>query len=42
MDMSWPSRRKIWQEHGALEFRECAGDDLNVEDGDTFPRTVEA
>ncbi len=19
---------KIWREHGALEFRECAGDDL--------------
>ncbi len=21
---------KIWWEHGALEFRECVGDDLNV------------
>lgn len=21
---------KIWREHGALEVRECAGDDLNV------------
>ena len=21
---------KIWLEHGALEYRECAGDDLNV------------
>jgi uncharacterized protein YbaA (DUF1428 family) len=21
---------KIWREHGALEYRECAGDDLNV------------
>ena len=24
---------KIWREHGALEFRECAGDDLNVKFG---------
>jgi uncharacterized protein YbaA (DUF1428 family) len=22
---------EIWREHGALEFRECVGDDLNVE-----------
>lgn len=29
---------KIWREHGALEFRECAGDDLNVEIGVPFPR----
>jgi uncharacterized protein YbaA (DUF1428 family) len=21
---------KIWRDHGALEFRECAGDDLNI------------
>jgi uncharacterized protein YbaA (DUF1428 family) len=21
---------KIWLEHGGLEYRECAGDDLNV------------
>ena len=33
---------KIWREHGALEFRECAGDDLNVEMGVPFPRLVEA
>jgi len=29
---------KIWREHGALEFRECAGDDLNVKMGVPFPR----
>jgi uncharacterized protein YbaA (DUF1428 family) len=33
---------KIWREHGALEFRECAGDDLSVKMGVPFPRTVEA
>lgn len=21
---------KVWKEHGALEYRECAGDDLNI------------
>ncbi len=31
---------KIWREHGALEYRECAGDDLNVKFGVSFPRTV--
>lgn len=29
---------KIWREHGALEFRECAGDDLDVKMGVPFPR----
>jgi uncharacterized protein YbaA (DUF1428 family) len=31
---------KIWREHGALEFRECAGDDLNVSMGVPFPRQL--
>ena len=31
---------KIWREHGALEFRECAGDDLKVKGVVTFPRMV--
>ena len=30
---------KIWQDHGALEFRECVGDDLNVKMAIPFPRT---
>ena len=29
---------KIWREHGALEYRECVGDDLNVKIGLPFPR----
>jgi len=29
---------KVWREHGALEYRECAGDDLNVKFGVPFPR----
>lgn len=29
---------KIWREHGALEYRECAGDDLNTPFGLTFPK----
>lgn len=31
---------KIWREHGALEYRECVGDDLNVNMGLPFPRTL--
>ena len=29
---------KIWREHGALEYRECAGDDLAVKCGLPFPK----
>jgi uncharacterized protein YbaA (DUF1428 family) len=29
---------KIWREYGALEFRECVGDDLKVKMGLPFPR----
>ncbi len=31
---------KIWREHGALEYRECVGDDLKIKDMVPFPRTV--
>ena len=31
---------KIWREHGALEYRECAGDDLSVKFGTPFPRQI--
>jgi uncharacterized protein YbaA (DUF1428 family) len=27
---------RIWKEHGALEFRECVGDDLEVKDQASF------
>ena len=29
---------KVWKEHGALEYRECAGDDLAVKFGVPFPK----
>ena len=29
---------KIWRDHGALEYRECSGDDLDVKMGVPFPR----
>ncbi len=29
---------KIWRDHGALEYRECVGDDLKVKMGVPFPR----
>lgn len=31
---------KIWREHGALDYKECVGDDLNVKMGVPFPRQV--
>ena len=33
---------KIWREHGALEFRECVGDDLETGMAASFPRTIKA
>lgn len=33
---------KIWREHGALEYRECAGDDLNNKFGVSFPAGIKA
>ncbi|MDB6108499.1 MAG: signal recognition particle [Pedosphaera sp.] len=30
----------IWREHGALEYRECVGDDLDVKFGLPFPRGI--
>jgi uncharacterized protein YbaA (DUF1428 family) len=31
---------KLWIEHGALEFRECAADDVKVGKLTSFPRSV--
>jgi uncharacterized protein YbaA (DUF1428 family) len=31
---------KVWRDHGALEFRECVGDDLNIKMGLSFPRGI--
>ncbi len=31
---------KVWRDHGALEYRECVGDDLNVKMGAPFPRSL--
>jgi uncharacterized protein YbaA (DUF1428 family) len=31
---------RIWQEHGALEYRECVGEDLDVKMGRPFPRQL--
>jgi uncharacterized protein YbaA (DUF1428 family) len=32
------SAGKVWRQHGALEYRECVGDDLRVKMGVPFPR----
>jgi uncharacterized protein YbaA (DUF1428 family) len=31
---------KIWKEHGALEYRECVGDDLDIKMGLPFPKGI--
>jgi uncharacterized protein YbaA (DUF1428 family) len=31
---------KVWRDHGALEYRECIGDDLNTKWGINFPRLI--
>ena len=31
---------KVWREHGALEFRECAADDVKWGKRTSFPRSV--
>jgi uncharacterized protein YbaA (DUF1428 family) len=31
---------RIWRSHGALEYRECVGDDLNLPCGVPFPRLL--
>lgn len=31
---------KVWREHGALDFRECVGDDLKSKYGVPFPRLM--
>jgi uncharacterized protein YbaA (DUF1428 family) len=33
---------KIWRDHGALEYKECIGDDLNVKFGMPFPRGIKS
>ena len=31
---------KVWRDHGALDYKECVGDDLNVKMGMPFPRGI--
>ncbi len=31
---------KVWREHGAVEFRECVGDDLKIKGVVPFPRRI--
>jgi uncharacterized protein YbaA (DUF1428 family) len=33
---------RVWRDHGALEYRECVGDDLKVKWGKTFPSRFKA
>jgi uncharacterized protein YbaA (DUF1428 family) len=31
---------KVWREHGALDYKECAGDDLAVQCGLPYPKLM--
>jgi uncharacterized protein YbaA (DUF1428 family) len=31
---------RVWRDHGALQFRECVGDDLSIRMGMPFPRGI--
>lgn len=31
---------KVWREHGALDYKECVGEDLKVKFGLPFPRVM--
>ena len=33
---------KIWREHGALDYRECVGDDMEAKDMVAFPKMAKA
>jgi uncharacterized protein YbaA (DUF1428 family) len=33
---------EVWRDHGALDYKECVGDDLNVKMGLPFPRGIKA
>lgn len=32
---------KVWQEHGALDYKECVGDDLSTHCGLPFPKLAQ-
>ena|SRR5919106_3831995 len=31
---------KVWKKHGALDYKECVGEDLNVKFGLPFPKAI--
>jgi uncharacterized protein YbaA (DUF1428 family) len=33
---------KVWKDHGALEYRECVGDDVKTKMGTPFPKAAKA
>jgi len=33
---------KVWRDHGALDYRECVGDDLSVKVGLPFPKGIKS
>jgi uncharacterized protein YbaA (DUF1428 family) len=33
---------RVWKDHGALDYKECVGDDMIVKFGVTFPKQMKA
>jgi uncharacterized protein YbaA (DUF1428 family) len=33
---------KVWRDHGALDYKECIGDDLKIKMGMPFPRGIKS
>jgi uncharacterized protein YbaA (DUF1428 family) len=33
---------RVWRDHGALEYRECVGEDLDVKFGVSFRRPIKS
>ena len=33
---------RVWKDHGALDYKECVGDDMNVKFGVPFPKQMKA
>ncbi|HEX2854725.1 MAG TPA: DUF1428 domain-containing protein [Opitutaceae bacterium] len=36
------SAAKVWMDHGALDYKECVGDDLNTKMALTFPKGIKS
>ena len=42
--MIWRAQKasRVWKDHGALDYKECVGDDMTVKFGVPFPKQMKA